>query len=283
MSRPASRSGFTLIELLVALVLSAVVLGAVYPVLWNNQRFFRAQAEIVGVHQNVRAVAHILATELRQVSAADGDIVAMSDRSVTIKALRGFAVACAAPVSGAVVIRNSLTFGVRGIDPAKDSALVFLEGDPSSAADDRWLHRGIADVAAGATCEDGAAGTRLALGAAGQPSALDSVTDGAPVRTFEVVTYRLYADASGTWWLGVRAFTGGVWSATSPVAGPLRPRDGLALRFTDADGNSVGSPDRVALVDIVVRGRSARPLAAPGRPAGPYEDSLVARVAPRND
>ncbi|MDO8665344.1 MAG: prepilin-type N-terminal cleavage/methylation domain-containing protein, partial [Gemmatimonadales bacterium] len=131
MASRARRAGFTLIELVIAMAMASIVLGAVYRVLVNNQRFYRAQSQIVEVQQNVRAVSQILPAELRELDAADGDIIEMSDTSITIKAMRSFATICATPdaATGQIVLRNSLTFQYRAFDPERDSALVFSDGD----------------------------------------------------------------------------------------------------------------------------------------------------------
>lgn len=285
---PASRAGFTLIELIIAVAMSSIVLGAVYRILVNNQRFYRAQSQIVEVQQNVRAVAEILPAELRELDAADGDIIAMSADSLRIKAMRSFATICATPdaATGRIVLRNSLTFQYRAFDPTRDSALVFSDGNVQSTTDDTWLHSPVAAVATGVTCADGTAGTRLTLTGMVGPGGiaqLANVTSGSPVRTFEVVNYRLYDDGTGTWWLGVRTYSSGAWSATSPVAGPLRPADGIAFTYYDANGAVTAVPANVAQIQLTVRGRSTQPIQVEGRPTGQYQDSLTAYVALRNN
>jgi len=283
LSRPSPR-GFSLVELLVALVVASIVLAGVGAALLGAQRFYFAQAQVLEVQQNVRVVAQVLSGELRGLDAGDGDIVAMSDTAITFKAPRAFSVICAVPdvVRGVLVVRSSLTSGLRAVDPARDSLLVFRDGDPMLDTDDRWLRSSVSATGS-AACADGAAGSRLTLGGTvGGLAQLDGVTPGSPVRAFEVVRYRLYGDGGGTWWLGTQSFTGGGWSVTSPIAGPLRPRDGLAFAYADAAGELVSSPSAVRLVRIVVRGRSSAPIRSVGRPAGAYQDSAVVSVFLRN-
>ena len=283
LNRPPHR-GFSLVELLVALVVAGLVLAGVATTLLGAQRFYRAQAQVLEVQQNVRVVAQVLSLELRGLDAGDGDIVAMSDTAITFKAPRAFGVICAAPdvARGVLVVRNSLTSGLRAVDPARDSVLVFRDGDPSIATDDRWLRSSLAATGS-AACTDGAAGSRLTLGSTvGGLAQLDSVGPGSPIRAFEVVRYRLYRDGEGLWWLGTQSFTGGGWSVTSPIAGPLRPRDGVAFAYADAADQPVSSPLAVRLVHVVVRGRSSAPIRSLGRPAGAYQDSAVVSVFLRN-
>ncbi|MBI1723747.1 MAG: prepilin-type N-terminal cleavage/methylation domain-containing protein [Gemmatimonadetes bacterium] len=279
--RPASRAGFTLIELIIAVAMSSIVLGAVYRILVNNQRFYRAQSQIVDVQQNVRAVAEILPAELRELDAADGDIIQMSDTALRIKAMRSFSVICAPPnvVSGEITVRNSLTYSYRSVDPARDNVLVFADGDVQSTADDQWLDAPASGVTTGVICTDGAAATRLTLTGAN----LANVTDGSPVRTYELVNYRLYDDGTGTWWVGVQSFSSGAWSATSPVAGPFRPNDGITFTYYDTTGTVTAVPADVAQIQLTVRGRSTQPIQVQGRSPGQYQDSLTVFVALRNN
>lgn len=279
-----ARNGFTLIEIIVAITVATLVMGAVYRVLVNNQRFYRAQTEIVTVQQNVRQVAQILPGEFRELAASDSDIVAMDKDSITIKAMRGISFVCAPPVpaAGTVIIRSSLTFGYRNVDITRDSALVFRDGNTAASSDDRWLHSAISATNPAALCSDGERGTQLTLtGMSGGLAQLDSVTEGSPVRTFEVVTYRIYED-EGLYWLGVRNYVGGSWTDLSPIAGPLRS-DGLAFRYFDGDGIETPDPVEVVLIELTARGQSERPINVQGRTAGQYQDSVTVRVALRNN
>lgn len=281
---PAARAGFTLVELLVGLALGGVVAAAVCRVLQANQRFYRSQAEVLDVQQGLRAVAYVLASELRQLDARDGDLLAMGRDSVSMRAMRTFAVVCAAPdASGSVVVADALTFGSRAPDVARDRVLVFADGDEAARDDDAWLDLGLVAVSGGARCDDGSPGTTLRL--SGPVAGLARVAAGAPLRTWERTTYRLYTDEDGLAWLGERHVASGAWSALSPVAGPLRRGDGLGLEYRDASGAAAAAPRDVARVDIVARGLSTRPIAIPGRRASGqrYPDSLDVHVALRNN
>ncbi len=281
--KPRPPHGFTLVELVVVVVLAAVALGAVGMLLASNQRFYRSESQILDVEEGLRAVAQLVPGELRELSAKGGDILGMGRDSVTIRAMRSLAVLCATPNAGAgsVVVSDSLTFAWRAVDPARDRALVFRDGDPSSGDDDRWLDFGIAGLG-GATCDDGSSGTTLRL--VGPTSDLDGVSAGSPLRTYERVTYRLYADDQGLSWLGERGYSEGGWSALSPVAGPLRRVGGLSFDYYDSAGAFTTDPAQVVRIGVVARGLSAAPIAEPGRTTSgrPYEDSVAVQAALRN-
>jgi hypothetical protein len=274
--------GVTLAETLVATVLSGVVVAALHGVLLRGQRFYRAQPQILEVQRGVRAVALLLPAELRGLDASDGDIVAMSDTALTVKAPRALGIVCGEPdlSAGRVTVSDRLLFAFRAIDPARDSALLFRDGDTLRAADDRWIRAGVAGVGA-APCPDGSPGTRLSVTSAGGAAELEGVRAGAPLRTFEMVRYRLYVDGSRTWWLGLQSYTGG-WSATTPLAGPLRARDGLRLGFADVDGAPTTVPAAVRRILLSIRGRSLRTIDDAGRRGGSFEDSVFTTVSLRN-
>ena len=279
------RAGFTLIELMISLVITGIVLGAAYRLLVANQRFYRSQSVINTVQTNVRESMLILSGELREVSGTGGDIHMMTDTSLTINAMRTLGFVCAVPdqVNGRITIENAALFSYRAIDVTRDSVFVFREGNSKQASDDEWMRAQVSGLAA-ANCTSGSAGTLIRLGPlVGHPfSDLDSVTEGAPVRVFETITYRLFMD-NGEWWLGASNFVGGAWTATSPVAGPLRPRDGLRFEYLDVNGATTAVPAQVRSVRITVRGLSTTQIMTAGRPTGAYADSVTVTVALRNN
>ena len=280
--RTPPRRGVTLAETLVATVLAGVVVAALYGVVLRAQRLSRAQPQILDVQRGVRAVALLLPAELRELDPSDGDIVALSDTAVTVKAARAHGIVCGEPdvAGGRVTVSDRLLYSFRAVDATRDSVLLFREGDTLVATDDRWLRAGVTGAGT-AACPDGAPGTRLTVTPAGGTADLEGVHAGAPLRTFEMVRYRLYEDGSHAWWLGLQTHSG-AWSATTPLAGPLRARDGLRFAFVDAGGLPTGSAPAVRRILLSVRGRSRRAIDVAGRRAGPFEDSVFTSVSLRN-
>lgn len=287
MSRRARvRRGFTIIELLISLTITGIVLGAAYRLLIANQRFYRSQSVISDVENNIHEAALILSSELREVSAAGGDLQLMTDTAVTINAMRALGFVCTAPdlALGRVVVNSASLYKYRNIDPTRDSVFIFREGLVSKNSDDRWL-RGKVSATTTQNCANGAGGTRIALTGllgTGNFIQMDSVTIGAPVRAFETINYRLYDDGTGTWWLGMRGWSSGAWTATSPIAGPLRPTNGLNMVYYDSTGAVTATAANVRSVAVTVRGISSQPINVAGRAAGRFADSLTIRAALRN-
>jgi len=273
------RSGFTLIELMIAIVLTGIVLGAMYRVLNGNQRFYRAQGEVTELQQNLRAVGLILPAEFRELAASEGDIISMSETEIVIRAMRSFSALCAPPGASTVTVRNSLTFGYRSVDNSRDSLILFADNDPDITSDDAW-YIFFPLVSTSASCTDGTAGTQYAL--TGPTAQLPTVLTGAPVRSFERVRYRVYED-DGQYWLGVETLVNGAYSDISPVAGPLIGENGISFAYYDAAGVVTATTTSVASIQITARGKTGNQINTPGRPTGYYYDSLVVRTALRNN
>lgn len=264
----------TLAECLVALVVSLTLIAAVDASLVAGQRSTRALAASRALRQNLRAAAAVLRAELEADAPGAGDLLAVSDSDVALRAQRLFGVVCAVPGPGLLVLDDSLLSQLRAADPARDSALVYREGDALSASDDRWIAGAVTQVRRG-TCAGGSAGTLI--GVAAPAADLAGVVIGAPVRIFEIVQYRRYRDAAGLWWLGVRSPSGSGWSATSPIAGPLAPAGGLVFTWRDASLAVSAIPDSIVLADATIRVLDQRPF-APGPLPAATRDSAQIRI-----
>ncbi len=262
----------TLAECLVALIVSLTLIAAVDASLVAGQRSTRALAASRGLRQNLRASAAVLRAELEAEAPGTGDLLAISDSDVVLRAQRIFGIVCAIPAPGLLVLDDSLLSQLRAADPARDSALVFREGDELTTSDDRWI-AGPVTVARRGTCAGGAAGTLIGVSA---PAAdLAGIGIGAPVRVFEIAQYRRYRDAAGLWWLGVRTPSVSGWSATSPIAGPLAPVGGLVFTWRDAALGTTAIPDSAVLAEARIRVLDQRPFAPGPLPAATRDSALI--------
>jgi prepilin-type N-terminal cleavage/methylation domain-containing protein len=284
------RRGFTLVELLVALVLLGIVTAAIYRVLVNNQRMYQAQTQRIDLQQNIRAAATILPAEFREMNAGDGDIKGMWVDSIQIRAMRQFGIVCTAPVlDGAaptaktIVLRNEILMGSRAF-AQNDSVLVFDEGNDGIRSDDGWAIGKVTAAPAAQNCgtADARAGTRLnvdfAAFAAPIVNVAGAIAVGAPVRGFEVVTYKLYQAADGLWYLGLANSSG-----LQPLIGPLTGSTGVRFNYYDAAGAVTAVPANVAQIEIIVRGRTAQAIQQPSGGRTTPVDSVITRVALRNN
>jgi prepilin-type N-terminal cleavage/methylation domain-containing protein len=301
-SARAARRGFTMVELLVALVLLGLVSAALYRVLVNNQRLYMAQTQRIDLSQNIRAASNILPAELREIDAADGDIISMSPTRLEFRAMRWLGFACQAPVLGGASTQNltmiirggtpgaPLFFGARGMNIVSDTMLIYYDGDQTTRNDDYWARgtfRGTNPTAA--NCPDPTVPPQpgqlvtfdlnlLGLGA----NAAGAIPAGAPVRGYEHVLYQLYQAAGDTlWYVG---FQPGGQSAPQPLFGPVLAGNGLTFQYFDVNGNVTAVRTAVARVDITVRARTVGQVRKGGQAAAAtIIDSLSTSVALRNN
>lgn len=278
-----TQRGFTLVEILIALVLMGIVSTALYQLLVSNQRLYRAQVESVAINESARAAVAIIPSEIRELSAGNGDIMAMDATSLTYKSMQALSVQCVAPdlLGLAVVLDRNTFYGLRAISAA-DSVLIFAEGDPSTRTDDQWVSAAVVSTAVGTACPGGGASITVVVagGGAGQ---LGLVQAGAPVRTFRPAQLLRYQDAAGDWWLGNRLYdkVTGTWSATQPLVGPLTGT-GLALTYWDATGTVTTDPLAVARVGVTVESQSGQQVYRTSGSTYLLQD-LVTQVAVRNN
>jgi hypothetical protein len=68
-----------------------------------------------------------------------------------------------------------------------------------------------------------------------------------------------------------------------PLVGPLIGNNGLTLSYYDAAGVVTAVPTSVVQIEIKVRGRTAQPVRQADGTQAPQVDSILARVALRNN
>ena len=269
----AVRRGFSLPELLVALVLFALIGGAIVKTLSTGQRAYDAQVQHVDMQQNMRLASSTLTNELRELDASDGDIQAMDSVSIRIRSMRQTGIVCTLPALGgglAAQVLSGVTFAVRDtlqsiryFAPA-DSLMVLYEGDPATRADDSWLVGSVfagTDPGTGAltACTDvaGRQGrlfkVNLFFDNTATPPQLNgagNVPVGALIRAFQSVTFKR-VQVGNDWFVGFDS--AGVAATSQPIVGPLA--DSLGLKFTYFDSLDA---QLVAPYTATVRKRVAR-------------------------
>ncbi len=284
-----NKRGFTLIELLVGMVLVSAVALSVYQLLTNNQRLYRQQTERVDLNTTLRSAVSILPSELREANARDSmesDLVAISSTAITYKAMRALGVLCLPPVSaastGTITLWRSMMFGIRGIDPTRDSIVVFAERDPGTRMDNYWIHANVATATVGTTCPGSAPSIILTLTNVYPSGGLAHALQGAPIRTYEMLQVLTYTDGLGDAWLGARQFVkGSGWTTTQPVIGPLEA-GGLQFTYFDSLAVATTTPSEVARIGVTVAGMT-QGLVRRGSSMQRLIDTLTTHVALRNN
>ncbi len=297
-SRRRDEGGFTLIELLVYLVISVVAIVAVLQMVMGQNRLYSKQRELMDVRSTMRSAAAFLAWELRQPSAADGDLSAIGPNSFTVRSIQGSAVICGEA-------KNFQHFGLVNVSgeleaTKDDSVLVFSAGEVG-AGDDKWKVASVTKLytppAGGVTtCFWGDtiigrgrpvksdkgldwSGTLVADTVIEISGDVDSVYIGAPIKVFRSVEYGMFEEA-GRWWLGRKV---GKSDAYEKLTGPLRPPQDSGLVFTwyDDVGAVTNDPAAVTLVEVILRGESLKAVRQAGGAPAAQQDTMTFRVALR--
>ena len=285
-----NRRGFSLIELLIALALGGLVSMAVLQSVISTQRASQAGMQKMDLHQNLRAGAAYLGSVLREVDAGDDDITVATATQLRFRSMRWTGVLCADPatVSGNSImftIRADMVYGMRAPNATEDSLMVFADGDPFTRTDDTWLAGAVTAVGT-STCTDASAATtvtaKITAASGGRNAARDLVTSGAPLRGFQTEEISLL-QSNSRWWMGQRtANRSGTWSTAQPLVGPLAA-SGLALTYYDSTGAVTADSSLIASIQIILRGESMALVRQGIRTAQYARDSLITRVALRNN
>ncbi len=179
--------GFTLVEILIVTLLSAVVMGSIHQMIIMQDRTTREQYAIVETQQNTRNALAVVTADLKEISAADGDVIYADSMDLQFRALRKAGLACnKEPGNNTIDVAELGAPFVQG-----DQVLLFADGtNPASSLDDTWLQLGVSMVGAGncaANPLNASAITRLTF--TGTP--LANVQVGALVRSFIQTRYRI--------------------------------------------------------------------------------------------
>lgn len=264
-----NRLGFTLVELLVVVVLGGFIVLATYQVLITNSRTYAVNSAQIQGQQSLRAGLDVLFGEFREVSSAQGDILAMGRDSIMIRTPRAFGLVCATDYTASPP--QVTAYRVGPAIEAGDSIFIFADNDPNRSSDDVWLTRRVQTSDTTATCGSDPAQT---LSIPNLASTGDTVRVGGPVRAFEVYSYGLY-QIDGDHYLGRRLSSA---SRPDPLAGPLLPDSGVVFRYLDTIGSVTTTPASVAQIEIVLRYQAG----VRDNRNRLVSDSIVARVYPRN-
>jgi type II secretory pathway pseudopilin PulG len=302
-----ARRGLTLPELLVAFILLAIVGGGLTRVMIKQQQFYKDARATARSKRELRLGATVLPSELRSISSSGGDIIEMNEGEVTMRAYTGTSVICA--ISGGRddiwipptnLAKHTLTTYISSTARPTDGDTIFIfdEGPGIGSQDDSWLQRTITGADYAASDCTGAPFTDPVLDATKKRIRyhLDvalpaTVTAGAVVRFTRPVTYSIYQETSGAWYLGITEYLNGSWGNPAPLAGPYRAfasgdgsQSGLQFRFYDSLGvriTNMANRTQVARMDVFLRTNVGK-SAITERKGADLQDSVLMRVALRN-
>ncbi len=233
----------------------ASILGVVIP----QYRDYSRQQELASLRGNLRDAISLIGSELRMLSAAEGDLVEITPTSLKIRSVQGVGVVCD------TVPASQPTYGIAHVSGGSkptvgDSALVYAYGS-EGLSDDAWSAFTIQGLSGGGLKKtfgcawEGDIEADLRLELAGDTAGIGI---GSPVRAFRRAEFALFS-ADGRWWLGRSE---GSSSGFELLAGPMSsPADsGLVLLYYDRDGNATTVASEVASVEMALRGETVKKL-----------------------
>lgn len=271
-----------MVETLIVLVVLGIVGAAMLRSMLTMQRGTERQTQQADMQSDLRASAGLLPAELREL-AAGIDILGASPDSIAYRAMRSTGFVCGWVLPNKVAVLNSTLYEYRSIEAGRDGLLIYVEGDQAETVDDRWdMH----SITATTTANCGAGPATLLtvtpnLDPLGQGT-LGLPAIGAPVRSFETMTLKLYI-ADGRGWLGARSMSAG--EAIQPVLGPLDAGTGLQFVYRDAAGNDLGAAPTLADIrgiDVVVLGETDYAVSTGYDSRAIRQDSVSLRIRLRN-
>lgn len=267
------RAGFTFVELLIAVLLSAIVIGGLFQLVFTQNVVYARQQGLADSRQSLRAAGTLLSWELRHLAAAGGDIYAIGSDSISVRSYEANAVICRKRVLNAQYGLHSIS----GEIEAGDSAMVYIVNS-NRTADDTWRAWALNQVTAPGllgmltTCPSwrGVPTIEMAVQASFASTAdTAGLRIGSVMRVFQRRTYRMIQQ-DGQWWLAVRDGNGSYQLLT----GPLRASNGLELRYLDAAGAQTTVPANVRAIEFTLRSESQMNRTVDDAP----EENVVMRV-----
>jgi hypothetical protein len=237
---------------------------------------------MANVQGNLRSGIQLIQSELQEIAtnsvAGTSDINSMTPTLINYRAMRGIGETCAPTTTTALTVRADSSYKGRTPTATRDGALVYLDTDSTTTADDTWLPVAITGVAA-STCSDGSAAWRVSV--ALTPAQVARIYDPSPIRTYEVMEIGKVTD-NGQDWLGIRSVSSGTEAVLVPAIGPLTS-SGLSLSYFNSAGAVTATASAVKTILITLRGLSDQPVNTGfGGIVGNPTDSLQIRVQLRN-
>lgn len=293
----ASRRGFTVLEVTVVIALLGLVMGALMLVVVRQQRFYRDAGLRMDSRSQIRQASMILPGDLRGISPVGGDILALADSAVEVRATYGSAVICDRIAADAMAFAPAgrLSAGSGNIltsflTPPDVGDTLFVYDTAAPAVESPWKAHRVAAVSvttdarvcgvlSGYTAAGDASKSRVVVTVT--PALAAAESKGSPVRFTRRVRYNIYQAGDDTWYLGYNQRVNDAWVGLQPVSGPYRAytgdtlTSGLTLRYYAADGaeiTAMADAARIARVRLWIRARKG--------PAA--EDYLTLTVAIRN-
>ena len=246
---------------------------ATLTILVSNQQTLTAAATKIRGQGTLRSGMGIIGGELREISPATGDLVAMGEDSIEVRVTRSFGLVCAIGGGGG---NPQLTVKVVG-EPfvRSDSIFLLAANNQLTVDDDVWKIGTVTNVISTTTCNGADTAQVITVGGMTLGSPPDSISVGAPVRAFLHYIYGLFM-IDGRAYVSREASGHTGSSNAAAMVGPLRRVTGApTFTYWDPSGTAAIIPSQVARIRMVLRTEAQIP-------GGAVRDSIILDIHPRN-
>ena len=305
-----ARRGFTLPELLITILLLGIIGAALVRTMAKQQQSYKDTTRGATMRRELRLSGVLMTQDLRSISSAGGDVLAMAEDRVEFNGTFGSSIICDLPMAGVIdipptnLVHHELTAWTM-VPRAGDTIYVYNDSLSAGSEDDVWQKLAIASIAKNTATCPGAPFTDPALDPPATkpryritvaypfPSTKigDSVKVGAVIRFTRPMRYELFQAASTKSYLGYSEYNGVSWSAPEAVAGPFRSfvagdgtPTGLQFRYFDSTGTrlySIANKLDLSRIDVYMRA-SGGASAVTERKGALMTDSTLYRIGLRN-
>lgn len=269
-------AGYTLTELIVAMTVGGLVLAILAATAAHQQRALGDLADYAAVGQQIQDARAILASGLRGLTPADGDIRDARDTAIELRSTIAAGVVC--DTTGNTILLSPPSAAAAGVPTFTSVSQSIEAGDSAwaltpSGSSESWTPARITYVATSPGRQCATLGPILdASQLAKQRIALTlspplQAAVGVPVRITRPVRYSVYRASDNLWYLGERDWNnaGAYLDIVQPVAGPFLPpaQNGLRFTYLDTSGATiatpVAAPRSIASIRIDIHGQTRSP------------------------
>ena len=295
---------------MISIVLLGLLGGLIIGFL-QQERFYAGASEMLLTRTQVRQRPTMMPSDLRGISAAGGDIYAMTDTSIDFRSTFGSSYLCASTKASSQIsippvnLAKGSALTVWSQTPANnDSLALYVDSTNTSSKDDSWSYHRI--TVTSVAFSNAAPGCLSATGmmkstdvSAVNPSyafTLSPTQSGTVSAGARSASSRRCITACTRlptiWYLGYydcRTSRVPVCNAIQPIAGPLRPYiagspelAGLRFTYIDTLGNVTANKLAVSRISILLQGEGTKTIQLAAGSPTTFRDSLRIEVGLRN-
>jgi prepilin-type N-terminal cleavage/methylation domain-containing protein len=246
LNMPSKNRGVTLIELLIALVISSILIGALYRTFIGQQKTYIVQDQVVDMQQNVRVAINKMMREIRMAGFGNvGDVLSR------VGGVNGFTDVIIPNANSITIVGGFRQISTLDGDAAARQNKITLKNATDASQFDGAIHHYISIGGLESNTVQSRTGADLTLD---QPLRVTHPV-GTPVFKIHAITYGI-RDDSGTPVLFRNLYSNTTSSQRETVAENI---ENVQFEYFDADGNLTANPPDIRVVRVTVTAKTNIP------------------------